>query len=123
MLITKYLPLFIFCLIVLVACEQSRATFEIVNHTQQTLDAVYITPNRNETAKHISLPPSESSVYEIDMSEAEGDGSYTLYYTLNDKTLFHQFGYYTNGSALEEGTQLNIYQDSVEVVWGERSNY
>lgn len=119
MTITKFLPLLICCLIVLIACEQPRATFEIVNHTHQTLDAVYITPNRNEASKHISLPPNESSIYEIDMSETEGDGSYTLYYTLEGKVLLHQFGYYTNGNALENETQLNIHPDSVEVVWNE----
>jgi len=108
-------------LITLIACNKQtksdQVALEISNHTNQTIERVYLTAiNGQAKTKDSKMAPSEVIVTNIDFSNvAKSDGSYSLFFKYEDAsdTVRKDFGYYTNGLALDNKFIIAIYNDTV----------
>jgi hypothetical protein len=53
------------------------------------------------------------------MNESGGDGHYHLRGKIDKNIFFESFGYYTNGSSIEEEINIHIYEDTTIIVYPE----
>ncbi len=95
------------------SCGKKKAQFEITNDSNFNIDSLRIETHLMDTTNLISLKPGQTIKYATSMDGVGGDGAYYLWYHLNSKQNFLQFGYYTNGAQFEESTQIRISKDTV----------
>jgi hypothetical protein len=98
----------------LLACEQ-RVPFQVVNETDFLLDSINISPSEGHNAPYLQLRAGERQTYWLDKAAFPvADGHYILTYSAPFAAAipFH-FGYFSNGNALEEDTEVIIKKDTV----------
>jgi hypothetical protein len=95
--------------------DRVLAKFEITNMTGDMIDSIYILPD-NRKDHFIQLRANAKSTFTTDMTGLpKVDGSYQLLFKLKNRTRGKYFGYYTNGSPLENLTRIYIYTDTVSI--------
>lgn len=111
----------IFILLVsLTSCNSSvTVDFKIINETSSNLDSLYIEPNQKKQEKIIAIEPNGEVNYQIDMSHVQKtDGSYQIFYKMNNEQKFRDFGYYTNGHPSGYPFELKIKNDTIIIQEG-----
>lgn len=108
----------VFSLLMLISCQnENKAKFEISNNSGNTIDSISIKSfDHNLNTHYLKLKHGESQTYFLDMKDIpQVDGDYLLSFRINNKVQKRRFGYFTNGSPLEQLTKIEIRKDTVIV--------
>ena len=105
--------------------QEKGIDFKIVNTTSPTIKNVKISTSENlDTIKFNSIPPNYSKEGFLSMKHNKIDGSYTLSFERqNGNSKEIGYGYYSNGSPLQEWMRFEITNDSTLVKFGEFPKY
>ncbi|MDB2363435.1 hypothetical protein N9V83_00250 [Flavobacteriales bacterium] len=104
----------IVCVAFLCSCT-NKIKFVIENNTGKNIDSLNISSSALNSGKNIAVGKGAVVVYDLDMSDVPYvDGSYIMY-CKNVKEPFRMknFGYYTNGSPMEDVIVVNIEKDTI----------
>lgn len=102
-------------LALLPACKDSSvAKFLLFNNTATSIDSIYLLPDESASPAYISLQPMEMKWHSISLKKEKSDGSYQLFYTINNQRRVHFFGYFSNGASLEDRIVIEILPDTVQ---------
>jgi len=85
--------------------DYKNASFEIKNKSQFYIDSLLVTNHQSDeinSKKAYEFEAKESKSLSIDMTNAEGDGDYIIKYKVKGEWYEKRFGYFTNGSQIEE---------------------
>ncbi len=94
-----------------------KVEFEIINNTEFAIDSLKILPNSDKSLNYMSLKPHQKRSYVIDMFNVPAiDGSYNLKFKLNDEFVDENYGYYSNGTPLDEYIVVTIEKDKVTFI-------
>jgi hypothetical protein len=91
--------------------DYKKAKFEVINKSNIAIDSLTIINRPSDEVNKLSvynLDENKSQKIDIDMTNAEGDGRYTLSYKMNKIWITKHFGYYTNGSQTEELISIHV---------------
>lgn len=92
----------------------NKITFIVENNTGFPIDSLRITPDSEE--KFTALKNGEKLTYVANMNGIpKSDGAYTMSYRNKESGEKYRriFGYYTNGTPLEEQMHIRIEKDSL----------
>ena len=88
--------------------------FSIENKSDFPIENVRFTTSENLTElKFDKIEPNENVSDFLTMKDNKSDGSYMLEFTRNGKKLTQDYGYYTNGGALDKWVEFEIENDTV----------
>ncbi|MDD2345530.1 MAG: hypothetical protein PHI36_06510 [Bacteroidales bacterium] len=102
--------------LMMISCQnENKAKFEITNNSGNTIDSICIKSfSHNLNTHYLKLEHSESQTYFLDMTDIpQVDGDYLLSFRINNNLEKRRFGYFTNGSPLEQRTKIEIRKDTV----------
>ncbi|MDH7444994.1 hypothetical protein [Aquimarina sp. 2201CG14-23] len=97
--------------------NKEEIQFEIINNSDFALKNVKVsTSEKLTTQKFDSIEPKENIVDFLSMKNNTQDGSYTIEFTrINNNKEENKYGYYTNGTPLEDSIKFNIQNDTIIV--------
>lgn len=93
--------------------DWKTAKFEVTNTTPFVIDSLYFQPSTVDSRKYISLKPQQTQTYYLDMAKQTADGAYGIFFKSTGRYRSKIFGYYANGSAMEEVTKIQIAKDTI----------
>lgn len=107
---------FLLVLIVLQSCIAKQGTnFEFVNQTNLVIDSLELSTSTKVSTVNIgTVHPGRKVSLRLDMSEEDYvDGNYKIDVFAGSSISSFRFGYFTNGSPLEEIVEITYWGDSV----------
>ena len=101
------------------SCSASHAKLEVENLSTESIDSLIISNNRfkdGSISSVYSINIGELKKIELDMQNVQGDGNYSMRYKFLDIWNTEHFGYFTNGSPMEDVISIKIIDaDSVRI--------
>ncbi len=92
----------------------------IENKSNFPIEKVRFSTSENlSELKFDKIEPNENISNFLTMKDNKSDGSYILEFTLNGKKETQNYGYYTNGGALEKWVEFKIKNDTVTCKFSE----
>lgn len=97
--------LIIFALLGLIVtgCRDNSTRFQIFNQTGLAITSLTVSSSPEHQGPSHPLPAGQSLLYHLDMNRApQQDGEYTISCQIQNHTHSKTFGYYSNGTSLDE---------------------
>lgn len=100
-------------IVLFASCSANEGRFNISNESSFNIDSLTIIPDSKN--KFVSLKKGEKIEYITQMNAAKSDGSYWIYFKKPNayESIFQNFGYYTNGSQIEDVINIRILNDTI----------
>lgn len=91
--------------------------FKIENNSNSTIrDLKFFTSERTEIKKFENIQSNQNIADFLNMTKNKSDGHFILEFTkANGKKVSRNYGYYTNGKALEKEIKFEIENDTIFV--------
>ncbi|WP_281979683.1 hypothetical protein [Tenacibaculum mesophilum] len=111
------IPILILVLILCIGCYSDNVKLIVVNKSIVELDSIKIGSSKENQTLVTKLAQGQKVSKKITFNGIEGDGNYFLeVYNKGELIQSKRFGYYTNGSPLNNSFEIKIYKDSTLIV-------
>jgi len=99
-----------------ISCNQYSLDFEVYNHSKDDISDIIISASGSTKFETLDLNENQQLEFKLDMSDCPiTDGNYKIEFKRNGIIHSESFGYYTNGSPVNDLYTITILNKGIEI--------